>query len=85
MPAGTPTSESVMPRRRTYRPRQRQAQDSLLRVQAGVAASPAGAEPIINRGAYVTWQYAGVEYQAVSNPVINGKRIFLPIIVKGAG
>ena len=50
-----------------------------------VASSAAGAAPIINLGAYVKWQYAGVEYWAVSNPVINGKRIFLPVIMKGVG
>jgi hypothetical protein len=53
--------------------------------EAGAAFDLAGVEPIINHGAQVKWQYAGVEYQATSNPVINGRRIFLPIIVRGAG
>ena len=53
--------------------------------EAGAAFDLAGVEPIINHGAQVKWQYAGVEYQATSNAVINGRRIFLPIIVRGAG
>ena len=44
-----------------------------------------GAALIINHGAYAKWQYASVKYRTVWNPVINGKRIFLPIIVKGVG
>ena len=47
--------------------------------------SLAGAAPIINRGAHVKWQYAGVEYRVVSNPVINSKRSFLLAIMKGVG
>jgi hypothetical protein len=31
------------------------------------------------------WLYAAVEHQTTSNPVINGKRIFLPVIVKDTG
>jgi hypothetical protein len=84
MPMDTPTSESAMLQPQEFTSPARQAQDSLLRA-ASMASSPSGGEPIINRGAYATWQYAAVEYRAVSNSVINGKRIFLPIIVKGAG
>jgi hypothetical protein len=62
----------------------RQVQGSLP-AAASMAFGPAGAASIINRGAYVTWQYAGLQYQAVSNPIINGKSIFLPLIVKGTG
>jgi len=60
------------------------ARDDLLN-EAGAAFSLVGVEPIINHGAYAKWQYAGVEYQTTSNPVINGKRIFLPVIMKGVG
>ena len=84
MPMDTPTSESVMLQPRELISPARQAQDSLLRA-ASMTFSPASAEPIINHGAYAKWQYAGVEYRAISNPVINGKRIFLPIIMKGVG
>jgi hypothetical protein len=84
MPTDTPISESAMLQPRELISPARQAQDSLLRA-ASMTFSPASAEPIINHGAYAKWQYAGVEYRAISNPVINGKRIFLPIIMKGVG
>ena len=42
-----------------------------------------GAVSIINYAAYAKGQYAGVEYQITSNPIINSKRIFLPEIMKG--
>jgi len=36
--------------------------------------------PVVNTGVTVTWQYAGVQYQAVSNSVVNGIQVYLPII-----
>ena len=84
MPTDTPALESVTLQPQELTTPAGRVQDSLLGA-ASIAASPTGPEPIINRGANVTWQYAGVEYRAVSNSVINGTRVFLPIIMKGAG
>jgi len=38
--------------------------------------------PVLNTGATVTWQYSGSQYEAVSNSVVNGLQIYLPILMR---
>ncbi len=40
------------------------------------------ARPVINTGAIVTWQYGGIQYQAVSNSTVNGIEVYLPVILR---
>ncbi len=53
------------------------AQEGMLGAMAVMSASP-----VINNGATVTWQYGGIQYNAISNSTVNGLWIFLPIILR---